>query len=52
LTAALRNASDRTHPRIAALGTDLLSGPPEAHLVWGFHVLLNGAPHTPRPDSA
>lgn len=51
LTTALRGASDRTHPHIAALGTELLSGPPEARLVWGFHVLLTGAPHTPRPDA-
>lgn len=52
LTTALLGASGRTHPHIAALGTELLSGPPEARLVWGFHVLINGALRTPRPDTA
>ncbi|WP_158891747.1 TetR/AcrR family transcriptional regulator [Amycolatopsis anabasis] len=49
LTAAVRGASAETHPRIAALGAELLSGPGEARLEWGFRVLLNGTAHTPRP---
>jgi AcrR family transcriptional regulator len=51
LAAALRGASSETHPHIAALGTDLLSGSGEARLAWGFHVLINGTLHTPRPDT-
>lgn len=49
LTAALGEASADTYPRIAALGNELLSGTPEARLVWIFHMLLDGALHTPRP---
>lgn len=52
LTAALREVSRETHPRIAALGAELLSGPGEARLAWGFHVLINGALGTPRPEAA
>ena len=52
LTAALLNVSDKTHPHVAALGTELLSGPAEARLAWGFHVLISGTLHTPRPDTA
>ncbi|WP_369251625.1 TetR/AcrR family transcriptional regulator [Streptomyces sp. R41] len=51
LAAALRDASEDRHPHIAALGTELLSGPGEARLDWGFHVLINGVLHTPRPDT-
>lgn len=47
--AALQNASPQTHPHIAALGTELLSGPGSDRLAWGFRVLINGALHTPRP---
>ncbi|MFI6042738.1 TetR/AcrR family transcriptional regulator [Nocardia sp. NPDC051321] len=49
LVAAIRNASAETHPRIATLGDDLLSGPGSDRLDWGFHLLINGAGHTPRP---
>jgi AcrR family transcriptional regulator len=49
-TRALRDASDRTHPRIAALAGDLLSGPPEARRSWGFRALLNGIERTAVPD--
>ncbi|MFI6166630.1 TetR/AcrR family transcriptional regulator [Nocardia sp. NPDC051052] len=49
LVAAVRNASTETHPRIATLGDDLLSGPGSDRLDWGFHLLINGAVHTPRP---
>ncbi|WP_371667360.1 TetR/AcrR family transcriptional regulator [Streptomyces sp. NBC_00289] len=49
LTHAVMTADERTHPRIAALGAQLLSGPPRARLSWGFHVLINGVIHTPTP---
>ncbi|MEU4165280.1 TetR/AcrR family transcriptional regulator [Streptomyces sp. NPDC026665] len=49
LAAAVRGASRERHPHIAARGTDLLSGPGEARLDWGFHVLINGVLGTPRP---
>lgn len=49
LVAAIRTASAEIHPRIAALGDDLLSGPGSDRLAWGFHLLINGAVHTPRP---
>jgi hypothetical protein len=49
LTTVLLGVSAETRPRLAALGTELLSGPPRARLAWGFHVLLNGALSTPRP---
>jgi AcrR family transcriptional regulator len=51
LTTALLNADTETHPRIAELGADLLSGPGQARLSWGFHVLINGITDTPRPQS-
>jgi AcrR family transcriptional regulator len=50
LTTALWSASSQTYPHIAALGTDLLSGTGSDRLSWGFHVLINGTLHTPRPD--
>ncbi|MEV7010501.1 TetR/AcrR family transcriptional regulator [Streptosporangium sp. NPDC051022] len=50
-TRALRGVSGRTHPHIAALAGDLLSGPPPARLSWGFHMLINGISHTPRPET-
>jgi AcrR family transcriptional regulator len=49
--AAVRGVSGRTRPHLAALGTELFSGAPEDRLAWGFHLLINGALHTPRPDS-
>lgn len=50
LAAALRGVSGERHPHIAALGSELLSGPGEARVNWGFHVLINGILQTPRPD--
>jgi AcrR family transcriptional regulator len=49
LVAAVHGASGDTHPRVAALGADLLSGG-EHRLEWGFRVLINGALHTPIPE--
>jgi AcrR family transcriptional regulator len=51
LVTVLLGVSARAHPRLAALGTELLSGPPEDRLTWGFHVLINGALATPRPSN-
>jgi AcrR family transcriptional regulator len=49
LEAALRQVSPDAHPHIAALGTELLSGPGRDRLTWAFMVILNGIGHTPRP---
>ncbi|MBP2327691.1 AcrR family transcriptional regulator [Kibdelosporangium banguiense] len=49
--AAVRNASPKTHPHIAALGSDLLSGSGPQRLAWGFRVLINGTRSTPREPS-
>ncbi|SDZ26414.1 regulatory protein, tetR family [Amycolatopsis xylanica] len=46
--AALRNASPKTHPRVVALGDDLVSGPPEARLEWILRTVINGTLGTPR----
>ncbi|MGQ4388026.1 TetR/AcrR family transcriptional regulator [Streptomyces sp. SAS_270] len=51
LAAALRGASAATHPHLAGLGTELLSGPGPARLTWGFHALISGVQHTPRPET-
>jgi AcrR family transcriptional regulator len=50
LAAALRAAPAATYPHLAAIGVDeLLSGPGENRLTWGFHVLISGIRQTPRP---
>jgi hypothetical protein len=46
---ALRDASSARYPAIAAVGEDLLSGPPEARYAWGIAVLLAGIAAAPRP---
>jgi AcrR family transcriptional regulator len=48
LVAAVRGASSRTYPRIAALGMELVSGAPEQRLDWIFRAVINGAKDTPR----
>lgn len=48
LATALRDVSPATHPHIAALRADLLSGPGPTRLTWHFQVLINGALHTAR----
>ncbi|HEY3752176.1 MAG TPA: TetR/AcrR family transcriptional regulator [Pseudonocardiaceae bacterium] len=48
LAEALRTVSADTHPHIAALGAELLSGPGRDRMTWGFHVLINGTLHTTR----
>jgi AcrR family transcriptional regulator len=47
--ATVLNAAPDTYPHIAALGPDLLSGPGETRLAWGFHVLIDGTIHTRTP---
>jgi AcrR family transcriptional regulator len=49
ISAALREASSDRYPAIAAVGEDLLSGPPEARYAWGIAVLLAGIAAAPRP---
>jgi AcrR family transcriptional regulator len=51
LDAAVRDASPATHPHLAAMGRDLLSGTGRSRLAWGFHVLIGGIAHTPRPGA-
>ncbi|MFI9103541.1 TetR/AcrR family transcriptional regulator [Streptomyces fildesensis] len=48
LVTALRGASPGTHPRIAALADDLVSGTPEQRLTWIFHSVINGTLTTER----
>ncbi|MFD3584599.1 TetR/AcrR family transcriptional regulator [Streptomyces sp. NPDC058683] len=50
LARTLREASDRTHPHIAAASGELLSGAPEARVSWAFQALVNGIQHTAVPD--
>lgn len=49
IATAVLEASPDTHPHIAALGVELLSGTGRDRLAWGFDVLINGVVHTPRP---
>jgi AcrR family transcriptional regulator len=48
LVAALRAASPGTHPRIVALGDELLSGTPQSRRDWIFRAIVNGTLSTPR----
>jgi AcrR family transcriptional regulator len=50
LAAALENASATRTPRVAALGAQLLSGPPESRRKWAIRTLLDGMLHTPLPE--
>lgn len=50
LRRALHGISDRTHPHIAALGSELLSGAPEARLSWGLRALIAGIERTAVSD--
>ncbi|MCX5384557.1 TetR/AcrR family transcriptional regulator [Streptomyces sp. NBC_00083] len=49
LAAGLDQASPARHPHVAALGADLISGPPTARRDWILQALVNGIAHTPRP---
>jgi AcrR family transcriptional regulator len=48
LVTALREATAQTYPRIAALGTELISGTPQQRLAWIFRAVINGTVNTPR----
>ncbi|MCX5251253.1 TetR/AcrR family transcriptional regulator C-terminal domain-containing protein [Streptomyces sp. NBC_00201] len=50
LRSALHGISDRTHPHIAALGGELLSGAPESRLSWGLRAVIAGIERTAVPD--
>ncbi|MEU8463409.1 TetR/AcrR family transcriptional regulator [Streptomyces sp. NPDC029003] len=50
LTARLLGADPATHPRIAAIGGDLVSGTPEERLDWVFRAVINGACATARTE--
>jgi AcrR family transcriptional regulator len=47
---ALRAVQPETHPRIAALGEDLLSGAGPDRTSWGIRALINGVLTTPRTE--
>lgn len=51
LVAAVEEASPAANPRVAALGTQLLSGAPSQRRAWAIRVLLDGTLHTPAPTS-
>ncbi|GAA1694218.1 TetR/AcrR family transcriptional regulator C-terminal domain-containing protein [Fodinicola feengrottensis] len=48
LDSAVRDISPATHPHLAAIGADLLSGPPQARLSWGLQAVIDGTLHTLR----
>ncbi|PRY35737.1 TetR/AcrR family transcriptional regulator [Umezawaea tangerina] len=48
LTSKVLGASAETHPHVAAVGADLLSGPPTARRDWILRALVNGIATTPR----
>ncbi|MFI0966414.1 TetR/AcrR family transcriptional regulator [Streptomyces sp. NPDC021080] len=52
LTSAVQDASAAETPRVAALGSLLLSGTPAQRQAWAVRMLINGAMHTPLPGSA
>ncbi|GGV42424.1 TetR family transcriptional regulator [Streptomyces longisporoflavus] len=49
---ALRGASAQTHPHVAGLAGELVSGKPETRVSWGFRVLIDGILHTPIPEGS
>jgi AcrR family transcriptional regulator len=49
LVTAVEEASPTSNPRVAALGAQLLSGPPSHRRAWAIRVLLDGTLHTPVP---
>ncbi|MEU5951952.1 TetR/AcrR family transcriptional regulator [Streptomyces sp. NPDC047525] len=52
LAEALRDAPERTHPHVAGLAAELLSGDPEARLSWGLRALIDGILRTPLPPES
>lgn len=51
LVAAMEDASPADNPRVAALGSQLLSGTPSQRRAWAIRVLLDGTLHTSVPTS-
>ncbi|MEC3976402.1 TetR/AcrR family transcriptional regulator [Amycolatopsis sp. H20-H5] len=51
LARTLHEASARTHPHVAALSAQLISGAPGDRLSWGLHTLITGILHTPLPPA-
>ncbi|GAB3980357.1 hypothetical protein GCM10029978_078200 [Actinoallomurus acanthiterrae] len=49
LSQALHGASGQTHPHVAALASQLLSGTGPERLSWAFQALIHGIAHTPTP---
>ena len=47
LTPTLREVDEKTHPRVHALGDQLLAGTPRQRISWRFHMLVNGIVNTP-----
>ncbi|MFD4766400.1 TetR/AcrR family transcriptional regulator [Streptomyces niveus] len=52
LARTLHEVSADTHPRIAALADDLVSGTPRQRLRWMFDMVVNGALATPRTHTS
>jgi len=50
LRRTLHGIPGQTHPHIAALGDELLSGAPEARLSWGLRAVIAGIERTAVPD--
>jgi AcrR family transcriptional regulator len=51
LIRAVHSTSAATHPHVAALAVQLVSGAPEQRLSWGFRTLINGIMTTPAPEA-
>jgi AcrR family transcriptional regulator len=51
LIRTVRGTSSATHPHVAALAGQLVSGTPEQRLSWGFRTLINGISATPIPEA-
>jgi AcrR family transcriptional regulator len=49
LIRTVRTTSAATHPHVAALAGQLVSGAPEQRLSWGFRILISGISATPTP---
>ncbi|MEU8630067.1 TetR/AcrR family transcriptional regulator [Streptomyces sp. NPDC048669] len=49
LTGALHGTSARTHPHIAGVAAQLVSGTAEQRMSWGIATLINGISATPLP---
>jgi len=51
LVAAIRDIDAESHPHLARLGMDLLSGNSHTRFTWGIDVMLSGSFDTPRPGN-